>query len=221
LIVEDRQAFANEALVLGISLDGGTGGEIAVLSGLVAGTRISAGGPFGANGWRLPARDLTQALAYPPKDFVGVMEAAVDVRTGNDALVDSRPIRLAWLSKQPAPPAREPRVEHEDPVQPAATPAIPALDAEEIATLMRRGQEFLRTGDIAAARLVFRRAANAGHAQAALTLGATFDPMVLADLGVLGFPPDLAQARSWYDKAARLGSAEALRRIEVLARAGK
>jgi TPR repeat protein len=79
----------------------------------------------------------------------------------------------------------------------------------------------LRTGDIAAARLVFRRAANAGNPQAALTLGATFDPLVLAELGVLGFPSDPAQARSWYDKAARLGSPEASRRIEALAQAGQ
>jgi TPR repeat protein len=98
--------------------------------------------------------------------------------------------------------------------------AVSPIDPEELATLMRRGQEFLKTGDIAAARLVLRRAANAGHPQAALSLGATFDPVVLEELGVLGFPPDPAQARLWYDKAARLGSAEALRRIERLARAG-
>jgi hypothetical protein len=257
LILEDRQAFTNEALPLGISLNGATGGEFALMTGLVTGTRISVGGPFGANGWRLPARDLTQALAYAPKDFVGVMDATIDVRGGSDVLVDSRLIRLEWLpkpvdgsgrqprldredpvrpaaamprldaeevvrperlAKQPDGPGQEPRLNREDPAQPAA--ATPSLDAEELATLIRRGQEFMRTGDIAAARLLFRRAANAGNPQAALALGATFDPVVLGELGVLGFPPDLTQARSWYDKAARLGSTEALRRIETLARAG-
>jgi TPR repeat protein len=94
------------------------------------------------------------------------------------------------------------------------------LDAEEMATLMRRGQEYLRTGDIAAARLVLRRAANAGNSQAALTLGATFDPLVLGQLGAHGFLPDPGQARFWYDKAARLGSTEASRRIELLAAGG-
>ena len=217
LIVEDRRAFANEALQLGISLDGGIGGEVAILSGLVTGTRLSVGSALGANGWRLPARDLMQAVAYAPKDFVGVMEGAVDVRTDNDVLVDSRPIRLAWLPKQSAGPGREARLDGKDPVQPAATPS---LDAEELATLMRRGEEFLKTGDIAAARLVLRRAANAGHAQAALALGATYDPLELAELGVLGFPPDLVQARSWYEKAAQLGSNEGGRRIERLARTG-
>jgi hypothetical protein len=216
LVAEDRQAFMNEAILLGISLNGGIGGESVVLSGLVPGMRISVGSSAGANLWRVPARDLVPAFAYPPKDFAGVMETTIDVRTDNDVLVDSRSIRLAWLPKQSEAPNREPHVEHGEPVQPAAAPSI---DAEELATLMRRGQEFLKTGDIAAARLVLRRAANAGHQQAALTLGATFDPVVLEELGVLGSLPDLAQARLWYDKAARLGSEDALRRIERLARA--
>jgi hypothetical protein len=219
LAVEGRQAFANEALPLGISFQRATGGEFALLTGLVAGTRISAGDPFGANGWRLPARDLGHALAHAPKDFVGVMDAAVDVHADNDALVDSRLVRLEWLPRQVDGPGKQPRLDREDPLPPAA--AMPSLDAEELATLIRRGQDYLRIGDIAAARLVLRRAANAGNPQAALALGATFDPLVLADLGVLGFPSDLTQARSWYDKAARLGSAEALRRIEALAHAGQ
>jgi hypothetical protein len=133
-------------------------------------------------------------------------------------LVDSRSIRLEWLPKQVDEPKRAPRLDRGDPVPPAGTPS---LDADEIATLMRRGQEYLKTGDIAAARLVLRRAANAGNPQAALTLGSTFEPLVLGELGAHGFLPDLAQARSWYDKAARLGSTEASRRIETLARADR
>jgi hypothetical protein len=215
LILEDGQAFTNEALPLGISLNGGAGGEFALLSGLVAGTRISTGSPSGANGWRLAARDLTQAHAYAPTDFVGVMEPTIDLRAANDVLVDSRSIRLEWVPKQVAEPKRASRLDREDSLAP---PPAATLDAEEISTLMRRGQEYLRTGDIAAARLVLRRAANAGNPQAALTLGATFDPIVLGELGAHGFLPDLAQARYWYDKAVRLGSTEASRRIELLAR---
>jgi hypothetical protein len=217
LILEDRRAFTNEAIPLGISLEGGAGEELALLSGLVAGTRISAGGPSGGTGWRLAARDLTQALAYAPKDFVGVMEATVDLRAANDVLADRRSIRLEWLAKQVDESRRAPRLDRNDSVPAAA----PSLDAEEIATLMRRGQEYLKIGDIAAARLVLRRAANAGSPQAALTLGSTFEPLVLGELGAHGFLPDLDQARSWYDKAARLGSPEASRRIEALARADR
>jgi TPR repeat protein len=35
--------------------------------------------------------------------------------------------------------------------------------------------------------------------------------------GVVGFDPDLAQAREWYDRAIKLGSTEASRQLERLA----
>jgi TPR repeat protein len=69
--------------------------------------------------------------------------------------------------------------------------------------------------------LALRRAANSGHAPAALALGMTFDPFFLAEQGVLGFAAEPAQARSWYERAAELGSSEAPRRLERLAGPGK
>jgi hypothetical protein len=112
-----------------------------------------------------------------------------------------------------APPAPDPA--------PAATaaPATPALDpnSEEVAALVKRGQELAAAGDVAAARLTLRRAAEAHNAQAALALGATYDPTVLERLGIFGVSPDIARARSWYQKAQEYGSAEAPRRLELLA----
>ena len=98
---------------------------------------------------------------------------------------------------------------------------LQSLDAAEVAALIKRGQEFLKSGDIASARLVLRRAANTGNAQAALTLGATFDGTVLTELGVLGFTRDEEQARLWYQKAAEWGSKEAERRLGKLESAAK
>jgi TPR repeat protein len=62
-----------------------------------------------------------------------------------------------------------------------------------------------------------RRAAEARNAQAALALGATYDPGVLETLGIFGVSPDVAKARSWYEKARAYGSAEAPRRLDLLA----
>jgi TPR repeat protein len=93
---------------------------------------------------------------------------------------------------------------------------VQRLDPDEIGRLIKRGQQYLQTGDIASARLMFRRAADEGSAPAALALGATFDPLILREIGVLGLGPNVAQARSWYQKAAELGSNEAARRIEQL-----
>jgi hypothetical protein len=247
--VEGRQNFSNEAISLGISLYGASGSELALLSGLVSGTRLSVGGPVGDSGWRLPARDLMSALAYAPKDFIGVMNAAIDLRLPNDRLLDSRVMRLEWVPRRPPgaqvlarrpeledpkagtrpefrlEPKPEPRSEqkpeakHEPVVE--GKPAPQPIDPSEVAALLKRGQDYLQNGDIVSARLMLRRAAAAGDPHAALLLGATFDPSVLRDLGVLGFTPDPAQARTWYQRAAEAGLPEATRRLERLTKTAR
>jgi hypothetical protein len=88
--------------------------------------------------------------------------------------------------------------------------------SEEVAVLLKRGKDLIATGDLAAARLMLRRAAEANNAEAALALGATYDPLVLRQLKAYGFTADAAMARSWYEKAAELGSSAAPRRLEML-----
>jgi len=95
--------------------------------------------------------------------------------------------------------------------------AIHHMDPNEIASSLRRADDLIASGDLAAARLVLRRAANAGDARAAMTLAGTYDPAILEKLGVHGFVPDVAMARVWYEKAKKFGSAEAPQRLELLA----
>jgi hypothetical protein len=99
---------------------------------------------------------------------------------------------------------------------PAAAPAR-ALSRADIELLVKQGQEFIAVGDVAAARVLFRRAAEAGDAAAALAMGTTYDPLVLKRMGALGVTPDPYQARSWYERAKEFGSPEAPRRIEMIA----
>jgi TPR repeat protein len=101
-----------------------------------------------------------------------------------------------------------------------ATPAEPVhhLDAGEIASLLKRAEALIGNGDLAAARLVLRRAAEAGDARAAMMLGGTYDPTVLGKLGVRGVVPDFATARSWYEKAKRFGGSEAAPQLDLLAK---
>jgi hypothetical protein len=106
---------------------------------------------------------------------------------------------------------------------PAATPKLGelrALDSDELAGLVRRGQALLNEGDIASARLLLRRAAEAGDANAALMLAGSYDRAELARLKVIGVAPDHAQAKLWYTKAVEHGSAEAVRRLQQLAQRG-
>jgi TPR repeat protein len=100
---------------------------------------------------------------------------------------------------------------------PAPSNPIRTLDAEEIALLIKQGEQFIAAGDVVAARTIFQRAAEAGDAHAAMALGASYDPAVLAKLGVLGMGADVDKARSWYQKAESLGSQEATQRLSVLA----
>jgi len=93
------------------------------------------------------------------------------------------------------------------------------LDADELEMLLKRGKEFLADGDLASARLLLRRAAEGGSAEAALVLGTTFDPLVIQRLGVLGAHPDIGEARHWYQRAAELGSNTASQRLARLAAA--
>jgi hypothetical protein len=87
------------------------------------------------------------------------------------------------------------------------------LSRDEIASLLRRGQDLVATGDIASGRLMLTRAAQAGNAEASLALAGTFDAAVLANLRAVGVQPDPAKARAWYTRAAEQGSLEAKQRL--------
>jgi curved DNA-binding protein CbpA len=101
----------------------------------------------------------------------------------------------------------------------ATRPAERQLPPSELATLRRRGNEFIANGVIAAARLVFQRAAEACDIDAAFALAATYDPTMLRKLGSRVLAPDIATARAWYEKAKKLGSVEASNQLELLAKA--
>jgi hypothetical protein len=87
------------------------------------------------------------------------------------------------------------------------------LDAETLAALMTRAKSLLALGDIAAARLLLERAANAQDATAAFLLAQTYDPAVLGVRDTRSITPDPGMARDWYRKAASFGSAEAQQRL--------
>jgi len=98
------------------------------------------------------------------------------------------------------------------PPQAAAAP-IRRLDADELATLLKRAKGLIAIGDIASARLLLERAADAQEADAALLLAQTYDPVVLGAQDMRSITPDPAMARDWYRKAARFGSSDAKQRL--------
>jgi hypothetical protein len=108
-------------------------------------------------------------------------------------------------------------------ISPAIAPSAPAdpssgprLSEAEIDALRQHGDAFLGAGDITSARLYYERAAEAGDGNAALQLGASYDPVVLGRAGIRGVIGDPAKALSWYQRALELGMTAADQRIKSL-----
>jgi TPR repeat protein len=155
----------------------------------------------------VPARIVPRAVATER-----VMPADFEPAAFADRMA-AFPVKAEPTPVTPAVPARALQ-----PERPAASaPALRKIDEEEISMLIKRGEDLITQGDIAAARLTLTRAAEAGDARAALALGATYDAEVLHNLGVLGVVADSGQARAWYVRAAQFGSGEATRRLEQIA----
>ena len=70
--------------------------------------------------------------------------------------------------------------------------------------LVGRAAALLRTGDVSGARLLLERASQAGDAAAVMLLGETYDPRVLASIGVIGVRGDALKAEQLYARARAL-----------------
>ncbi len=227
LVVADQQAFANEPVPLALDVEHGEDDESLLLDGLAEGTTLSAGTSISRSSWQLPPDKFSGLYLYAPKDFVGVMNTTVKLLDPGKRVLDSRGMQLKWVSKPAPPPAPEPVVAsagketptdvHIGTAPPAPAPHVKPIDPGQATMLMQRGRDWLATGDISAARVAFRRLADAGIPDAALALANTYDPAYLASHNVVGVLGDRTMARSLYQRAKDLGSAEA---AQMLARMG-
>jgi hypothetical protein len=95
-------------------------------------------------------------------------------------------------------------------------PTVPALSPAEITGLLARGDWLFATGDVASARLLYERAADAGEARAAVRLGDTFDPAYLHDSHLRGLQGDPDAAVFWFRHARDLGATGIASRLKKL-----
>ena len=91
------------------------------------------------------------------------------------------------------------------------------LNASEVAALLRRAEELLANGDLAAARLLLQRVAETKNAQAAFQLASTYDPAALKKFSNNSVAADPALAQYWYERARDWGSPDASSPLEALA----
>ena len=158
-----------------------------------------------------------QAFVTPPPDFAA---GPPSVRPRRPAMMgfdlfDDPPLSPTAI-KAEVPPATAQTAPVVPQSSAEATAALPPAPDSDTAALIKRGDELLKAGDIAAARSAFERAAVAGNAKAQIGVGKTYDPLVLAKLGARGVRGDPVQAASWYARAGEAGDEEGQQRLHAL-----
>jgi hypothetical protein len=169
---------------------------ILILSGLPAKAKLSGASQMGADSWLLAPGALQRLEIVVPEWSASVIEVGVELRRTNGAVVAQSKL---WLA-----------------VPPPLVLRGANLNETELKELVRDGDRLLARGDVAAARARYERAAAMGSAEAALALGATYDPRRLLSRGVIGMGGNKDRARQWYQRADDLGHPEAKARISAL-----
>jgi hypothetical protein len=228
LFPQNISYIAPDAIPLGIRVGGDTSGLALEITGLPSGTTISRGRPLSGGGWRIFATDVSNAVIYLPHGFSGVIDLAVNLRLLDDTVVDRGSLHLEWLQTDPTESAGATAVSENSHDKALAT-AAPTdqntihhaadsrRDYEPIELLVGRSEKLITEGDVEAARILLQPAAEARDAHAALALGSTYDPIMLAILQAHGVAPDASLALDWYKRAQEFGSREAQQRLKVLA----
>ena len=209
------------------------------IRGLPAAAVLSDGHSIAPGAWAIPLAVLPNLRISLPVGIAGKSEVTIAlVQIDGTVLAEARSSLIIAAAAMIAPEQQQPPRERSvasvgtppapleaspPPIPrapaPAATsnePTQPTEAQERAAAFLDRGRTLLEGGNISAARLFFRRAADAGLAQGALSLAGTYDPDELARMRVAGVQPDLALAREWYEKARKLGASEAEERLRRL-----
>ena len=175
-----------------------------VMMGLPAGLNFSSGFVIQRGTWSIPASEAGSLVVAVPGDAAGRFELTLELWSQNSSLLASAATTLVVM-----PRAAPPSAAMSDSVFP---------EEGELLKLIASGRRQLESGHVAAARMLFRRAADAGQAEAARLLGDTYDPAKLYALGVRGTSGDMEKAIYWYERADELGDAQAKARLLAIGR---
>jgi hypothetical protein len=204
------------------------------IRGLPPAAALTEGHSIAPGAWAIPIIALPSLKITLPVGQSGKSEVTVALVTVDGTVVaEARTALIVAAASLIAPGDAEPKSKSVASLGPASSPppasrsgeplsteipSAPELTEEQkrAAAMLTKGEELLAQGNIASARLFFRRAAEAGLGRAALALAATYDPDELDRLGVRGVQPDPAAARTWYERARQLGAVEAEERLKRL-----
>jgi hypothetical protein len=205
------------------------------LRGLPPMAALSEGYVIGAGSWAVPISALPDLKISLPVAATGRSEIIILlVAVDGAVLVETK---TALTVAQAAAPARDrsagppggaamlragvpvelaPSRQETTAATPPVVPRSQPQDRERAMRLLVKGNEQLEEGNVSAARLFFERAADAGLAEGAMALAATFDAAELGRRNVRGIKPDSKLARQWYERARQLGAGDADDRLRRL-----
>jgi hypothetical protein len=160
---------------------------------------------------RNPVEVMDPAGAAPATTVASAKEASIGSKT---AAIP--PIAEAAPMPAPVPGPSELREEkpaESDKANVGATKPesqLPRLPVDQEEKMLKRASTLLGQNDIAGARLIFQYLAHHGSPRGAFALAESYDPKKWAGHHVTGMTPDAGLARTWYARAAELGSREAV-----------
>ena len=172
--------------------------SIITIQGLPEGTTLSHGRPYSETEWSLRPDEIGDLHLLLPKAASGHANLRIALVAADGTIIASAATQLNVAA------------DHK-----TALIARPD-ESGRIADLIAHGQKMIDVGYLPGARGYFQRAAEAGSADAAYALGATYDPSFISDSGAQGIKGDLAEARAWYERARELGSQAAQEKLQEL-----
>src|SRR5215467_1552989 len=163
------------------------------------GATLSQGRPYGSSEWSLTPDEIGDLRLHLPKGVTSGTDMRIELMGADGTILASATTRLEI--------AQDPR----------AALVLRSDESDRIDDLIKHGQKMVEVGYLAGARAYFKRAVEAGSGDAALLLGACYDPAFIEKIGAQGIKPDLKEARTWYERAKQLGVADADAKLAQLA----
>ncbi len=203
------------------------------IRGLPPAAALTEGHSIAPGAWAIPIIALPNLKITLPVGLSGKSDVTVALVTVDGTIVaETKTALVIAATALIAPDETEPQSKNVASLGPASSavrsqePATrpqasqktsPMTDEQQRALpFISRGNEQLGQGNVAAARLFYQRAADAGLAQGALALAGTYDPAELNRIGARFVQPDTQIARKWYERARQLGASEAQERLDQL-----
>jgi hypothetical protein len=162
------------------------------------GAAFSQGRPYDATEWNLRPDEIGDLRLILPKDASGTSEMRVELMAADGSILASATTAIVVAP------------------DPKAALILRSDEKDRVADLIEHGRKMIDVGYFAGARAYFKRAAEAGSGEAALELGATYDPDFIEQIGAQGIKADPAEARVWYERAKQLGVEGAEAKLRAL-----